>query len=146
MKDKAWHRVTDYLPTAKGRALFLAGIMFVMVGLSNVVTAHELNPALPSYQAYEAQFMLVDGLAFWGWLFTLAGVVAIVAAVVKRYYVGFFSLMLMSMWWAGLFAASLMSTGYTRIIPSIFTWGLISVFLYTISSWAEVVEVPSDQV
>jgi hypothetical protein len=126
------------VPSPKGRCLFLAGILFIMVGLSNIVTAEEVVPGIPSYQAYAAQFRMVESLVFWGTLFVLAGLWAIFSTFRGKYYSGFFSLMLMSMWWAGLFGASLLMTGYTRIIPSIFTWGLISVFLYTISSWQEV--------
>lgn len=137
-KLKPWRIITQHIPSPKGRVLLLAGILFVMVGLSNVATADELNPRLPSYQAYEAQFMLVEGLAFWGSLFMLAGVVGVFFAFRRaQYYAGYFALMFMAMWWAGMFAASLISTGYTRIVPSIFVWGLISVFLYTISSWQE---------
>ena len=127
------------IPSPKGRALFLTGLMFFMVGLSNVVTADEVKPSLPAYQAYAAQFMLVDTLAFWGSLFMLAGTVAIFYSFRRlEYHIGYFAVMFMAMWWAGLFAASLASTGYTRIIPSIFVWSLISLFLYTISSWQEV--------
>lgn len=128
----------ELIPSPKGRALLMAGIMFIMVGLSNVATADELRPGLPSYQAYEAQFMLVEGLAFWGSLFMLAGVVAVFFSFRRdQYYMGYFAVMFMALWWAGLFLVSLITTGYTRIIPSIFVWGLISVFLYTISSWQE---------
>lgn len=140
MKMQVWKKVTNVLPTQKARCLFLAGIMFMMIGWSNIATASELNPKLPSYQAYEAQFMLVSGLRFWGFLFAVAGVVACVTAVLQKYPTGFFALMFMSSWWSGLFAVSLAYTGYNRIIPSIFVWGLISVFLYTISSWPEPVE------
>lgn len=135
---RVWQRITKAVPSPKGRCLFLAGILFIMVGMSNVVTAEEIQPHLPAYQAYAAQFSMIDGLEFWGSLFMVAGVWAIISVFTRKYYAGFFSLMLMAMWWAGLFGASLLMTGYTRIVPSIFTWGLISVFLYTISSWQEV--------
>lgn len=140
MKMRVWNKVINILPSQKARCLFLAGIMFVMIGWSNIATADELNPRLPAYQAYEAQFMLVKGLEFWGFLFAVAGIVAIAGAFIDRYPLGFFSLMFMSSWWSGLFAVSLLYTGYSRIIPSIFVWALISVFLYTISSWPEAVE------
>lgn len=128
----------ELIPSPKGRTLLMAGVMFFMVGLGNVTTANELKPELPSYQAYRAQFLLVEGLEFWGSLFMLAGVVAIFFSFQRdRYHMGYFAVMFMAMWWATLFLVSLIATGYTRIIPSIFVWGLISVFLYTISSWQE---------
>lgn len=139
-KFGVWKHLVAKVPSPKGRCLFLAGVLFIMVGISNIVTAEEIQPHLPAYQAYAAQFMIVEGLEFWGLLFVLAGGWAIVSVFTRKYYIGFFSLMLMSMWWAGLFGASLLISGYTRIIPSIFTWGLISMFLYTISSWQEVGE------
>lgn len=139
-----WSALKGAVVTPRSRALLLAGVMFIMVGLSNIVTANEIHPHLPSYQAYVAQFSMFDGLVWWGSFFMVAGIIAIIASCWDKYlYVGFFSLMLMAMWWAGLFAASLLMTGYTRIIPSIFTWGLISLFLYTVSAWKE--EEPNGQ-
>jgi hypothetical protein len=123
------------LHSHKARALALIGIIFVFVGLANFTTYHELSPA--SRVAYEGQFTLFSDLRVWGCFFALAGVVGIVAAYTKKYSIGFFAMMLMSTWWGALFAVGLVLSGYTRIIPSILTWILISGFLYIISSWPE---------
>mgnify|MGYP001565158488 CR=1 FL=1 len=69
--------IQKLLPSSKGRVLALAGSLFVLIGLGNIVTATELSPALPSYQAYRAQFVIVESLIFWGALFCLAGATAV---------------------------------------------------------------------
>lgn len=130
--------IQKLLPSSKGRVLALAGSLFVLIGLGNIVTADELSPTLPSYQAYRAQFVIVESLVFWGALFCLAGATAVFFSFKEKlHHWGFFSLMLMASWWGTLFIASLVSTGYTRIVPSIFMWGLLVVFLYTVSTWQE---------
>lgn len=124
---------------SKAKALFLVSLIYVMVGVSYYATADELKPNQPSYQAYRAQFSMFHSLRPWGMLFIVAGLVGMFFACKrgKFYYYGFFSLMLMSVWWAGLFTASLSLTGYTRVVPSILIWIMISVFLYIISAWPE---------
>lgn len=123
------------LNSRKAQALVLVGVIFVCVGLANYTTYHELTPQ--SRVAYRGQFELFADLRVWGTFFIISGAAAIVAAYCNRLLVGFFALMLMSSWWGALFVVGLALTGYTRIIPSILTWLLISGFLYTLSSWPE---------
>jgi hypothetical protein len=128
-------RTLLHLRSQKAKALCLIGVIFVCVGAANFTTYHELSPT--SRTAYEGQFTLFDDLRVWACFFMAAGFIGIWAALFNRYTVGFFSMMLMSTWWAALFGVGLVLSGYTRIIPSILTWILISSFLYIISSWPE---------
>ncbi len=124
-----------HLKSQKAKALALIGVIFVCVGLANFTTYHELSPT--SRIAYAGQFTLFSDLRVWACFFMLAGAVGIWAAFAKQYFIGFFAMMLMSTWWGALFIVGLLLEGYTRIIPSILTWILISAFLYIISSWPE---------
>ncbi len=125
----------------KARSLVVIGIIFLFLSAANFSTYSELKEGRADRRYYEAAFVLCNDLRFWAVLFGIAGLVAIVSAFTKRYPLGFFATMLMTSWWAGLFAASLLMTGYPRIIPSILMWSLISVFLYIIASWPEMYNV-----
>lgn len=121
----------------KAKALFLVGVIFLFLAFANFSTYAELKEGRAETRYYRAQFILFNDLRVWAVFFGIAGVVALWASVVHKYNVGFFATMLMATWWAGLFVASLMMTGYPRIIPSILMWSLISIFLYIIASWPE---------
>jgi Trk-type K+ transport system membrane component len=121
----------------KARSLALASIIYIFVGATNFSTYVEINAGRAETRYYEAQFSLFSDLRVWAVLFILAGVVGFVCALKRNFHLGFAALMLMSSWWGSLFAASLVLTGYTRIVPSILTWLLISLFLYLQASWPE---------
>lgn len=126
------------IKSSKAKALGMVGVIFFLVGVTNLGTAHELTPA--ANQAYKAQLFMFP-LTVWGILFMLVGVGAVVCAFLKKYLVGFAALQLFSSFWGLLFVASYALTGYGRIIASIFTWFMISAFLYIVSVWPEPIPV-----
>lgn len=128
----------------KAKALFLVGVIYVFLAAANFSTYAELKNGKSDRRYYAAQFSLFNDLRVWACFFGLAGVVAMVCAVTRRYYAGFFGAMLMAVWWACLFVASFAINGYGRIWPSILMWSLISMFLYIIAAWPEVPELPKE--
>lgn len=139
-KVNVWTRLTSKVPSHKGRVLFILGSVWVLSGVSQIISASAVRPNATSSQIFEAHLRIPGGLVTGGALFILSGLIAVVASFTCRYYYGFFALMLMSMWWMLLFVGSLIMTGYLRALPSICTWALVSIFLHTLSSWQEAIK------
>lgn len=125
----------EILKSYKSRALALVGLIFLLVGWAQFSTYQELTPQ--AKLVYQAQLSIFPDLRIWALTFMLSGILAIVTAVTKHYWVGFCGLMLVSSWWASLFLASWLINEYSRTWSSILTWSLISVFLYIIAAWPE---------
>lgn len=133
-----FHIRTHHGPTVqKARALALAGLAFMAIGATNFATYGELNAGRAEDRYYRAHFSMFDDLRIWAIFFMTAGLVGIVCAVKRHFHLGFSALILMSSWWSSMFAASLLMTGYARIVPSIMIWALVSLFFYILSAWPE---------
>jgi Trk-type K+ transport system membrane component len=132
------HVRTHKGPTVqKARALALASLSFIALGATNFATYAELNAGRAEDRYYRAHFAVFDDLRIWAVFFMISGVVGLVCAIKRNFHIGFSALISMSSWWSGMFVASWLLTGYTRIIPSILIWALMSLFFYILSTWPE---------
>lgn len=126
----------DALRSRRSLSLCILGVVYVLVGVSQIVTEDSALRDYALLKAYDAHLRLWP-LRVWGALFAAVGVGAVLSGLTRRHTWGFASLMGMSTWWAAMFAMSWLATGYHRVTIHLLTWLIIAAFLGILSGWPD---------